>query len=84
MSYAASGLKLLVPGMGAGPALWYYITNDAHTDVDAAGYFSGATDRGLKDNDLVVVVDEDTATTTIHHCTGVSAGAGSISQATLA
>ncbi len=84
MAYATAGLKLLVAGMGAGPALWYYITNDAHTDVDAASYFSDATDRGLKDNDLVIVVDEDTGTTTLHHCTGVSAGVGSISTATLA
>lgn len=83
MSYAASGLKLLVPGMGAGPAVWYYITNDAHTDVDASGYFSDATDRGIKDNDIVIVVDEDTGTTTLHHCTGVSSGAATISVATL-
>ncbi len=83
MSYAASGLDLLIPGVGSGRALWVYKTNDAHTDVDAAGYFSDALDRGLKDNDIVIVIDEDTATTTLHHCTGVSAGAGTISVATL-
>lgn len=83
MSYAASGLKLLVPGVGGGPGIWYYITNDAHGDVDAAGYFTDASKWGMKDNDIVIVVDEDTGTTTLHHCTGVSAGAGSISVATL-
>ena len=83
MSYAASGVKLLVPGMGAGPALWYYKSNDAHTDVDADGYFATAGDLGMKDNDIVFVIDEDTGTTTLHHVTGVTAGAGTISVGTL-
>lgn len=84
MSYASSGLILLVPGVGAGPAVWYYKSDDAHTDVDASGYFANASDRGVKDNDIMIVVDEDTATTTIHHVTGVSSGAATISVATLA
>jgi lipid-binding SYLF domain-containing protein len=84
MAYASTGLILLVPGVGAGPAVWYYKSNDAHTDVDGAGYFSNADDRGMKDNDIVIVVDEDTATTTIHHVSGVTAGAATIAAATLA
>lgn len=83
MSYATAGLKLLVSGVGSGPSVWYYKSDDAHTDVDAAGYFSDALQRGMKDNDIVFVVDEDTGTTTIHHCTGLSSSAGTISVATL-
>lgn len=83
MSYATSGLILLVPGVSSGPSVWYYKSNDAHTDVDASGYFTDATDRGIKDNDIVIVVDEDTATTTIHHVSGVSSGAATIAAATL-
>ena len=84
MAYSSAGLKLLVSGVGGGPAVWYYISNDAHTDVDAAGYFSDAANRGMKDNDIVIVVDEDTGTTTIHHVTGVTSGAATIAAATLA
>ena len=83
MSYAASGLKLLVPQMGGGPGVWYYKSNDAHTDVDASGYFSDGLQMGMKDNDIVIVVDEDTATTTIHHVSGVSGDAATIAAATL-
>lgn len=84
MAYSAAGVKLLVPGMGAGPALWYYKTDDAHTAVDEASYFTTAGDLGMKDNDIVLVIDEDTGTTTLHHVTGVTAGVGTISSATLA
>lgn len=83
MAYATAGLVLLVPGVGSGPAVWYYKSDDAHGDVDAAGYFDDATERGLKDNDIVIVVDEDTGTTTLHHVSGVSSGAATLAAATL-
>lgn len=85
MSYSTDGLRLLVPGIGNGPSIWYYKSDDAHTDVDATDYFSDARNRGMKDNDVVIVVDEDTATTTIHHISAIdSDGNGTIAAATLA
>jgi hypothetical protein len=66
--------------MGAGPAVWYYSTTDAHTDVDAAGYFTDGANKGLVANDVMIVVDTDTATCTIHQV----ASATAISAATLA
>jgi hypothetical protein len=80
MSYSNAGLKLMVPGVGGGPNLWYYSTTDAHTDVDAAGYFTDGADFGLKAGDVMIVDDTDTTTVTIH---GV-ASATSIDPATLA
>jgi hypothetical protein len=79
MAYSNTGLRLLVPGVGDGPALWIYSSTDAHTDVDAAGYFSDGADFGLKANDVMIVVDTDSATTTIH---GVASATG-INVATL-
>jgi hypothetical protein len=58
---------LLVPSIGEGPALWYYAhPTDPHTDVDAPGYFSDGAAYGLKANDVMIVVDIDTATCTMH------------------
>lgn len=85
MSYAASGIKMLIPRMGSGPAVFYYSTTDAHTDVDAAAYFTDGEAYGMKENDIVFVVDTDTDTCTLHHVTEITAaGAATIGAATLA
>lgn len=85
MAFAASGLKLLVPGVGGGPQVWYYKSDDAHTDVDATDYFALMNTYGMRDNDIVLVVDEDTGTTTLHHVSAVdSDGNVTIAAATLA
>lgn len=80
MSYANTGLRCLIPAVGGGPAVWYYASADAHTDVDAAGYFSDGADFGLKANDVMIVVDTATPTVTIHNV----ASATTVSAATLA
>jgi hypothetical protein len=70
MAYVAGTNRpiLLVPAMGTGPAIWYYRhATDPHTDIDAAGYFSDGADFGLKANDIMFVIDTDTATCTVHH-----------------
>lgn len=81
MAYATSNPpKLIVPGIGDAPSVWIYSSTDAHTDVDAAGYFTNGADLGLKANDVVIVVDTDSATCTIHS----AASATAINAATLA
>lgn len=83
MAYVAGTNKpiLWIPGVGAGPALWYYAhASDPHTAIDEVGYFSDGASYGLKANDIMIVTDIDTATTTIH---GVL-NATTISPATLA
>lgn len=66
MAYAASGLRCISQGVGAAPSLWTYHTTDAHTDVDAAAYFTDAAIYGMKAHDIVIVVDTDSTTCTIH------------------
>lgn len=80
MSYTTATMRLIVPGIGSAPSVWLYSSTDAHTDVDAAGYFSDGANLGLKAGDVVIVVDTDSATCTIHS----AASATAINPATLA
>lgn len=81
MSYATTNPpKLMVPGVGGASSLFQYSDTDAHTDVDAAGYFTDGADLGMKANDIMIVVDTDTYTCTIHHVLNAT----TISAATLA
>lgn len=73
--------QLIVPGVGGSPNLWYYAhATDPHTDVDASGYFTDGAKFGLKANDVMIVVDIDTATCTIHRVSSAT----TIDAATLA
>lgn len=84
MSFSASGLRCIVPGIGGSPALFIYTTTDAHTDVDATDYFTNMTTYGMKANDVVIVVDTDSSTCTIHMVSAVdSDGNATIAAATL-
>lgn len=67
------------------PALWVYVSADAHTDVDATDYFSDGSYRGMKVNDIVFVVDTAGGTCTMHRVSAVTAGgAATVAAATLA
>ena len=58
----------IVERIGSGPATWYYKhATDPHTDIDAAGYFTDGASYGLTANDIMFVIDVDTATCTLHH-----------------
>jgi hypothetical protein len=87
MAYSTSlPPKLAVPRMGGGNALWIYSSEDIHTDVDAADYFSNGDALGMEVNDVVIVV-KTTATigATLHVVTAVTAGgAATVSAAILA
>ncbi len=80
MSYTTATLDCMIPRTGDGPAFWIYTTADAHTDVDAAGYFSDGVDKGLIAGDVMVVVDTNAPTCTIHQVASTTA----IDAATLA
>lgn len=76
----------LTEGIGTGPALWIYNSEDVHTDVDASNYFSNGDALGMKVNDCVIV-QKTTATigATVHTVTTVTAGgAATIAAAILA
>lgn len=86
MAYATTlPPRLLVPRMGAGTALWAYASEDVHTDVDAANYFTNGAALGMKVNDIVLVV-KTTATigVTAHVVTEVSSDGATIAAAILA
>lgn len=84
MSYSTSTLNLIGQRVAGSFGVWHYTNTDAHTDVDAADYFSDGDARGMKVYDIVYVIDTDTATLTVHYVTAVTAGgAASVNTATL-
>lgn len=87
MAYATTNPpQLKVQGLGDGTALWTYTSEDVHTDVDAADYFSNGDALGMKVNDIVIVV-KTTATVgaTTHVVSAVTAGgAATVTPAILA
>ena len=81
MAYATTNQPIcIVPRIGTAPAVWIYSDGDAHTAVDAAGYFTDGASLGLTANDVMIVVDTATPTCTIHHVLNAT----SITAATLA
>lgn len=86
MTYSPTTLhRVSNGGIGSGPTMWIYTTADAHTAVDETDYFTSAKDRGLKVNDVVIVVDTNAPTCTIHRVAAVDAdGNATIGAATLA
>ena len=66
MAYTSATLNLVISGQGIAPSVWTYTNTDAHATVAGAGYFSDGANKGLKANDIVFVVDTDSATATMH------------------
>lgn len=77
--------KCILSGVGTGgSSIWVYIDADAHTAVDADDYFSNGDSLGMKENDIVFVIDNDTFTATLHYVRAqVTAPAASVNIATL-
>jgi hypothetical protein len=80
MAYTSATLSCANHVVGAAPQIWIYTTTDAHTDVDAAGYFSDGVAKGVRVNDICIVVDTDSATCTVHSFSSAT----TINAATLA
>jgi len=75
MAYAPNSLNLQIPRLGGGDdtgslssAQYCYISDDAVATVIAAGYISDGDDKGLKLDDVVVVIDSTAASETIDFC----------------
>lgn len=86
MAYSATlPPNMVAQSVGAAPALWLYASEDVHTDVDAANYFTNGKDLGMRVNDTVIVI-KTTATigATLHVVTEVSADGATVSPAILA
>jgi len=76
MAYATTNPPQKVAGgIGGGHSLWLYVSDDVHTDVDAANYFSNGDALGMKVLDTVIVQDSTTPFgVTLHAVTVVTAG----------
>jgi hypothetical protein len=86
MAYSTSNPPKKIAGSLGDASLWYYASEDIHTDVDASGYFTNGDALGMKVNDIVIVT-KTTATvgSTIHTVSAVTAGgAATVAPAILA
>jgi len=57
----------VIPRIGTHSAVWMYTDADAHGTVSTGNYFSNGADLGLTTDDVMIVVDSNTPTCTIHH-----------------
>lgn len=87
MPYATSNPPVKVTeAVGNGPCLWIYNSDDVHTDVDAAGYFTNGHALGMRVGDHVIVGKTSaTIGSTIHFVQSVTVdGAATVAPAILA
>lgn len=67
MAYAVTNQpKLLNQTLGGTTKLWIYKTTDAHATVDASGYFTDGYDLGMRQDDIVIVIDTNLAIASSH------------------
>lgn len=79
MAYSVSNPpSLMVSRIGKGPAIWVYSSPDAIADVDGAGYFSNAEDLGMRQNDIVFVVNTTGNLLTLAKLGAISGGAATV------
>ena len=86
MTYATNNPPVLMVRSrdGSSPNMWVYASSDVHTDVDAAGYISNATNLGMRVGDIVYVQETDNSyATTLHSVASISSGAATLSTAIL-
>lgn len=71
MAYDTKSLNVCTPRMGEGEnladagfsaATWVYRSADTFATVIAAAYIDDAVDKGLRVNDIVCVIDDNTPT----------------------
>jgi len=61
MAYTGSTLNLIAQGIGGTNKIWQYTNTDNAATVDASGYVTDATQRGMAAGDLVLAQDTDDA-----------------------
>ena len=82
MAYSTSNPpQLLVPSIGATPALWAYKSTNLSTDTIASGFYSNGSNLGMKVADIVLVVN---STSGIPYVTAVSSVTASSAATTVA
>lgn len=79
MAYTGATLSKIVSTIGGGTDLWVYTNTDTVATVQGSGYFSDASNRGLKANDVILYVKTDTGAVSLLPVSSVSAaGAGTV------
>lgn len=82
MSYATTNPpQLMVPAIGARPALWSYSSTDDDASVNGSGYFTNGKKLGMKLGDAVYVWDSTTPKGSMHYVSVVNSTTGAVTTA---
>lgn len=86
MTYATTNPpQVLVPSIGARPAIWSYESADDDATVNGTDYITDALELGMKAGDLVYVYDTATPKGSIHYVSAIdSDGNGTLAFAAVA
>lgn len=84
MAYTGSSLNLVVQGIGGTNKIFQYTTTDAAATIDASGYITDATQRGMAAGDLVISQDTDDSAklTSGHVVVAITSGTADLSNGT--
>lgn len=85
MPYATTNPpQLLVPSIGAKPAIWAYSSTDVSTAVRASSYISNGSALGMKVGDAVFILSLGASSTYVSHGVGCVSAVTASSGATIA
>lgn len=73
MAYAGSQLNLAAPRVGDGGAAIWTLVSDEEPATVIAGYVTDGDDKGVKVNDIVIIVDTDGVTVDLAVVSAVAA-----------
>lgn len=76
--YSTSNPPRLVAQPIAGLRMWQYTSDDAVTAVRVSGYFTNGYDLGMRQGDIVVVLDNDASPITGSWCWVTSATSSAV------
>lgn len=84
MAYTGTTLNLVVQGIGGSNKIWQYTNTDGASTVDASGYVSDATQRGMTAGDIVISQDTDDSAkiTSGHTVVAITSGTADLSNGT--
>lgn len=82
MAYTGTTLNLVVQGIGGVGKIFNYTNTDAASTVDASGYITDATARGMAAGDQVFSQDTDDAAklTSGHTVVAITSGTADLSD----
>lgn len=81
MAYSTSNppLRVVSANDGATPSIWAYASADAWSLIEGAGYFTNASNLGMRLGDIIIATETDNGYgTSIHAVSAIASGAATV------